>query len=66
MRKCFASNKDLCLALWQIHSTPIGPEPPSPTALMLNRPIRGIMPKLGRPPMLFDYDDDHYTALIER
>ena len=28
-------------------------------AFMFNRPIRGLMPMLKRPSLLFDHDDDH-------
>ena len=64
--KNFDSNNDVYLALLQICSTPIGPGLPSPVSLMFSRPIRGLMPKLSRPPIWFNLEDDHYTALRER
>ena len=45
---------------------PTALELPCPAALMLNRLIRGLMPKLSRPPILFDHDDDHSVVFIER
>ena len=65
MRKCFHVNNDVYLALLQIHSTAIDPVPPSPAALMLNRPKRDLMPKVSNPFILFDHDDDHSAVLTE-
>ena len=64
IKKCFDTNNDTYLALLQGYLTPIDPGLPRPVTLLFNRPIRGIMPKLNRPAILFDHDDDHYAALI--
>ena len=45
----FDTNSDVYLALLQIEPTPIGPVLPTPAALMFNRSVRGLMPKLSRP-----------------
>ena len=37
-----------------------------PAALLFNRPIEALMPKLSRSPIPYDHNDDHYAALIER
>ena len=66
MKKCFDTNNEVHLAMFQIHSTSIGPKLPCPAALMLNIPIRSIMPKISQTLMLFNHDDDHYPSLIER
>ena len=59
------ANCNVYLALLQIFSTLIGQELPSPVALMFNKPVRDLMPKLIRLPILFNNNDDHYAALIE-
>ena len=61
--KCFDTNKHVYLGLLQIHPTPICPGLPSIVVLIFNRPIRGQMPKLSRPSILYSHDDDHYTML---
>ena len=50
VKKCFDTNNDVYLALLQILSTPNGPLLGSPAALIFNKPIRGLMPKLSRHP----------------
>ena len=53
-------------ALLQIWSTSIGSGLPSPSAFLIKRPVRGIMSKVSRLLIIFDYNDDHYAALIKR
>ena len=62
MKKCFDAKKDVNLALLQIRSTTIGYGLPSPA----NRLIRGLLTKIIRIPMLYDFNDDHYYALKQR
>ena len=62
----FDANNDAHVTMMQIHSMLIGPGLPSPAALMFNRPVRGQIPKLTRPLILFDHNDDHYAAPIEK
>ena len=38
----------------------------SAVTLSFNRPARDILPKLSRPLILFDHNDDHYAVLIIR
>ena len=60
--KSFGTNNDVYLALLQIQSMPTGSG--LAVALLLKRPIRGLMPQLSRMPILFD-DDYYYAALIK-
>ena len=46
--------------------THIGPGLLTPGALIFNRPIRDLMPKLSIHPLLFNHCIDNYAALIER
>ena len=50
----------------QIHLIPIAPGLLSPAATLFSRPIKGLISKLSRTLILFNHDDDHYAALIER
>ena len=51
---------------YTIQVTPHVLELPSPAALLFHRPARGILPKLSRPLIVFDQDDNHYTGLTKR
>ena len=66
MKKCFDTTTDENLALLQTISIPIEPWLPSSALLLLNRPISSVMSKISRMPVNFDYDKDHYDALVER
>ena len=66
MRKCFDTNNDVFLGLLQIRSTSIGPGLPNSAALLFSRSLGGLLPKLSRPLILFDHDNDQYTAIIKR
>ena len=65
-KKCYDANTDIYIAPLQIHSKPIEPGLPSSAALLINRPARDILPKLTKPPVFFDQDDDHSDVLIKR
>ena len=56
---------NIYMALLQVSSTMMGPGLPSPTALLFNRPARGLLPIFSRPPVLFDSDESNNTALVE-
>ena len=60
--KCPDTN-DVNLALLQIRSTPITIGLPNPAILLLNRPIRGLLPKMSREPININIDDAQYEAL---
>ena len=45
--------------------TLLGPEVPSPATILLNHPIRVIMPIINRLPMDID-KDEHYEVLVNR
>ena len=50
------------IALLQIEMTPLGPGLPSPTTLLFNCPIRGIMPIFNRPP----HGEEDHEVIIKR
>ena len=63
MKKYLGTNNDVNLALLHIRSTPVGPGLPSPTTLLHNRPIRGLMPRAYRMPNNYDYNEDNLNTL---
>ena len=54
------------MALLQICTTPLGPGLPSPATLLFNQPVCSIMHVLDRKPVGEDYDDEHYSRLVDR
>ena len=46
--------------------TPLGQGLPSPTTVLFNCPIRGIMPIINRPPVGIDNDEEHHEVIIKR
>ena len=62
-KKCRQNNNDGNFALLQIRSTPVGTGIPSPAMLLLNRPIRVLLPQIGREPMNINKDDAYYETL---
>ena len=64
--KCCDTKSDPHIALLQIRSTPLGPRLPSPTRLLFNHPIRGIMPSINRSLIGVSSDDEYYEALVKR
>ena len=61
--KCLGTNYEVILTLLQITSTPIGTWLPSPAMLLLNRPIRGLLPEVNIEPINIYNDDAQYEAL---
>ena len=51
------------LALVQIRSIPTGPWLPSPSMLLFNRLIKGLLPQMNRKPIIINYDDVQYEVL---
>ena len=66
LKKVFDTKSDPNIALLQIRSTPLGPGLLSPTTLLFNCPIRGIMAIINRPPISLNNDNKHYEALFKR
>ena len=62
MKKCFDTGWDVRLALLQITLTLVGPGLPNPAVILFNRPIQGILPKIKRAQIFYDYDNHHYTT----
>ena len=54
------------MALLQVRSTLLGHRLLCLTALLFNRPVRGLLPKFIGPPMLFDNDESNHPVLIKR
>ena len=48
----FDTNADIYMALLQIQSTLLGPGLLILAMPLLNRPVRGLLPKLSRPPLV--------------
>ena len=59
--KCIQNNNDVNFALLQIRSLPIGAGIPSPATLLFYRPIRALLPQIGREPI--NISDAYYKAL---
>ena len=64
--KDMQTNNDIHFALLQIRSTPVSAEWPSPAMILLNRPIRELLPQIGREPININNDDEYYEALKSR
>ena len=56
---CFDTKSHPHIALLQIRSTPLKPRLPSPTTLLCNSLIRGIMPTINRPLIGVNNDDEY-------
>ena len=65
-KMCANSNKDINMALLQIHTMLLGQGLPSPATLMFKRQVHGIMPVLDCKPIMQDSDDDHHNQLVDR
>ena len=65
-RKCFATETDLYMALLHIRSTLIGSNLSCVVTILLNRPARGLLQKLSRPPIVFNKYENIHAALIKR
>ena len=49
-----------------MRSTAIGNDLPIPTTILFNRPTRGLLSKINRTPLTYDYDNKHFDALKQR
>ena len=47
MKKCMEVNNDIDPTLLKIRSAPVGLGLPSPTTLVLNRVIKGLIPRIN-------------------
>ena len=56
IKKCIHIRSHVDIALLQVGSTPLVPGLPSPTTLLFNHPIRGIIPIINK----------HYEVLVKR
>ena len=65
-KKCSNLGRDINMALLQICAMPLGQGLPSPTTLMFNRQVHGIMPVLDHKPITQDCDDNHHKKVIDR
>ena len=54
------------MAFLQIRSTPIGPSLLIPETLLLNRPVRRLLSKFSRLPIVFTHDRNNHNAIIKR
>ena len=59
-------NTNIFVALLQIRSILISPRLQCLATLLFNRHTRGLLPKISRPPMFFDNDENNHTILINR
>ena len=66
MKKCFDTNNAEYLALFACTCNTHLSRATKPTCVDVQCPIRGLMPKLSRSPILFSHDDVHFAALIKR
>ena len=64
--KCYETNAGIYTSLLQIKSTTISTRLLSRATLMFNRPVRSILPRLSRPPLLCDNDESSLTVLMNR
>ena len=63
IKKCFDTNNNVNLALLQMRSTPIGNGWLSPAIVLFIGLISGLLTKIHKTPMLYEYDDVHCDAL---
>ena len=54
------------MAMLQIRTTSLRQGLPSPTMLLFNCLVRGIMPVMDRLPINIDNDDEHHKTLMHR
>ena len=63
MKKCRQTNYDINFVLLQIRLPLIGTDIPSPVMLLLNRPIRALLPQTGRELINVNKFEEYYKAL---
>ena len=61
LKKCADSDGDIHMVLFQICTTSLGQGLPSPTTLLFNCLVRGIMPVIDRKPIGGDNDDEYHS-----
>ena len=66
IKKCKQTNNNVNFTLLQIGSTPIGPGIPSLAMLLFIRPIRVLLPQIGRDSINVNKDHEYYEALKSR
>ena len=62
-KTCLDTNQDVILTLLQIISMPIGSGLPSPAMLLLNRPIKCLLPEMYTEPIKINNDDAQHEVL---
>ena len=62
--KCFDTKYDLHITLLEIGSTSLWPGLPSSATLLFNWQIRDIMPRVNRPLIDVNNNDEQYEALV--
>ena len=60
------TNNDVHFAFLHIRSTLVDTGLSSPTMMLLNRPIRALLPHIGREPININNDDEYEKALKSR
>ena len=53
----YLDNTDVNLVTLQIRSTPIGARLSCPATMLLNKPIRSLLPEMNRKPLNINNDD---------
>ena len=64
LKKCFDSRSNPHIALLQICITPLGQGFCSPTIMLFNWLIRGVLPVINRPLVDIDNDQEHYKVIM--
>ena len=57
IKKCSDPGGGIHMVLLQITTTPLGQGLPSPTTLLFNHPVCGIIPVIGKNLISVDHDD---------
>ena len=63
MKKYYKTNVDTYMSLLQIRSTPIIPKIPSLATILFNRLVKGLLPRISSPPIMFDNDESNHAAV---
>ena len=66
IKKYRQTNNDVHFALFQIRSTLVSTGLPSSAIMLFNKPIRTLLPHMGRELINVNNDDDDYEALKSR
>ena len=65
IKKCRQTNNNVHFVLLQIRSTLVGAALPSTALMLFSRPIRALLPQIGREPININ-DDEYYETLKAR